>query len=259
MRFDLGRTCGRGLAARTASSFCPSIATTALACLMLLGADGFVIPASAQKAPAKSHAELEEDYIRARAKNAVYRARLSLQKENQPYLIIDIPEREVRLELQGVTLTRVPVRETRLNPLAREISHDTTRIAFCEVPFQLQDDRWYEDIPTLALKDSSAVMDRPDTTGALVERIRSTPILSLLSFDRNLVVAFNGYLEPTSSWDRFRQWTRRFWDRLRAGSAQAKLIGKRRESILVEVQMEPAQVRSLAPTLTEGTKLVLRF
>jgi hypothetical protein len=258
MRFFMGRVHGEAQAAHRASSDCPPIAVFFVASMLLLAADGAALRAAAQKEPAKSHAELESEYIHARAKNAVYRARLSLSKEAQPYLILDLPEREVRLELQGVTLTRVPVRETRLNPLAREISHDTTRIAFCEVPFLLQDDRWYEDVPTLALKDSSAVMDRPDTTGALVERIRTTPIVSLLSFDRNLVIALNGYVEPKSTWEKFRHWTRRFWDRLRSGSAQASLIAKRRGSILVELQMEPAQIRSLAPTLSEGTKLVLR-
>jgi hypothetical protein len=226
---------------------------------LLLASDGFEVAAQAPQTAVRSDSELESAYIRERAKNAVYRARLSLSKQDEPYLILDIPEREVRLELQGVTVTRVPVRQARLNRLAQGIARDTTRIAFCEVPFVMEDDRWFEDVPTLALKDSAAVLERPDTTGALVERIRTTPILSLLRFDRNLVVAFNGCLEPTSMSDRFRNWAKRFWDRLRPKSAEASLLRQRREAILVELRLEPATVRSLAPSLAEGTKLVLRF
>jgi hypothetical protein len=33
----------------------------------------------------------------------------------------------------------------------------------------------------------------------------------------------------------------------------------RKRSILILLEMEPAQVRSFAPNLTAGTKLVLRF
>jgi hypothetical protein len=227
--------------------------------VLLLASDGAGIATRAQKADGGSDSDLEVAYIRERAKNAVYRARLSLSKQDEPYLILDIPEREVRLELQGVTVARVPVRDARLNRLAQEVSRDTTRIAFCEIPFVMEDDHWYEEIPTLALKDSAAVLERPDTTGVLAERIRTAPILSLLRFDRNLVVAFNGYREPTSPTERFRNWAKRFWDRLRPKSAEAALLQRRRDAILVELHLEPAIVRSLAPSLSEGTKLVLRF
>jgi hypothetical protein len=210
-------------------------------------------------AGAPSQSELESDYVRLRAMNAVLRARLSLANETLPYLILDLPEREIRLELKGVSLTKVPVHKIALNRLAAEISGDTTRIAFCEVPFVLQQDHWYEAVPTMALKDSAAVMSRPDTTGALVQRIRTTPVLSLLHFERNLVVALDGHIPPESGTERWKAKLRELWRSMKDGTPENALRKRRNESVLIELEMDPAQVRSLAPNLTEGTKLVLLF
>ncbi len=203
--------------------------------------------------------EIRDEYVRLRAVNAVLRARLALSKEPIPYLILDLPEREMRLELQGVTLTRVPIRRIALNRLAEEISRDTTRIAFCEVPFVLQQERWFESVPTLAQKDTSAVMSRPDTTGALAERIRTTPVLYLVRYERNLAIAMQGYFPPQTRIDRWKARIKAWWRSMKAETPEGFLRKERRESVLVELDMEPAQVRSIAPSLTEGTKLVLRF
>lgn len=203
--------------------------------------------------------EIYSEYVRQRAVNAVLRARLTLSKEALPYLILDLPEQEMRLELQGVILSRFPARKVRLNHLAKEISRDTTRIAFCEVPFELQHDRWFEKAKTLALKDTSAVMSSPDTTGALAEAIRTSPILALLRFDRNLAVALNGDVPPESLWERVKKKVRSWWNLYRKGTPEGSLRVQRRDTVSIELEMEPAEIRSLAPNLTEGTRLVLRF
>ncbi len=202
---------------------------------------------------------IEDEYVRLRAMNSVLRARLSLSNDSVPYLILDVPEREVRLELKGVALTKVPTRKIVMNRLAAEISGDTTRIGFCEVPFVLEMDHWYEETPTMALKDSAAVMSKPDTTGALAQRIRTAPVLSVLRFERNLVVALNGFVPVESRTERWKAKARAWWRSMKEGTQEAKMRALRNKSVLLEVEMEPAQVRSLAPTLTKGTKLVLRF
>lgn len=223
-----------------------------------------LLPASALcDEPAMAPSEVQKDpgaeYIRLRAVNAVLKARLSLAKEPDPYLILDIPEREVRLELQGVPLARVPVRKVVLNDLAREISRDTTRIAFCELPFVLKTERWFEPIPTLASKDSAAVMSQPDTTGVLLQRMKTVPILSVSRFERNLAVAMNGFVPSPSSWERFKERIRGFVRSFKEGTPESAIRMVRKENILVELEMEPLEVRSFAPNVKEGTKLVLRF
>ncbi|MBM3287660.1 MAG: hypothetical protein FJY88_09985 [Candidatus Eisenbacteria bacterium] len=200
-----------------------------------------------------------EELLRHRAENAVLKARLALSKEPLPYMILDLPLREVRLELQGVTLTKFPLRRVVLNRLAREISVDTTRISFCEVPFVLQQEKWFEEVPTLALKDSAAVASSPDTTGALAERIRTARVLAMLTFERNLVIGLHGNIPPESRGERWRLSLKTFWRSMKKGTAEWALRRERRESLLVEIEMEPALVRSLAPNLTDGTKLVLLF
>jgi len=210
-------------------------------------------------ARAQGAENLDAEYVRLRAVNAVLKARLSLSQQTEPYLILDLPGREVGLELQGVTLTRVPVRKVSVNRLAAEIADDTAGIGFCEVPFVLGEDRWFEEVPTLAVKDTAAIMSHPDTTGALVERIRTTPVLSLLRFDRNLVVALNGYIQPTSRIEGWKRSLRLLWRSLKSKTPEGILQSRRGDSVLLELELEPAQVRSLAPNLTHGTKMVLRF
>lgn len=207
----------------------------------------------------ESSGNLYEDYIRLRTMNAVLKARLALSKQNDPYLILDLPERTLRLELKGVTLTTVPIKRVELSRLAREVPADTTRLGFCEVPFVLQKDQWFEEVPTLALKDTTAVRDRPDTTGTLTRQIRNAGILSVLEFERNLVVALDGHIPPESRWERWKLRARALWLSYKPDTPEGKLRDYRKRSILIFLEMEPAQVRSFAPNLTAGTKMVLRF
>jgi hypothetical protein len=187
------------------------------------------------------------------------RARLSLGKQTEPYLILDLPAREIRLELQGVSLVKVPVRKVDLNRLASGVSRDTTHIGFCEVPFVLQRDQWFEEVRTLALKDSSAVMSRPDTTGTLVQQIRTAAVLSILHFDRNLVLALDGNIPPPSRIERWKKWFRELRESFRPETPEGQLAREKRRSVMLRLDMEPASVRTLAPNLTVGTKLILRF
>jgi hypothetical protein len=240
-----------------------------LVCLIALGAPAVVVAqrpqspkpaASSTPAPTSTHpSDLYGDYLRLRATNAVLKARLALSKQSDPYLILDIPEKTLKLELKGVMLTTVPIRKISLSRLAREVPGDTTRLGFCEVPFVLQKDQWFEEVPTLALKDTTAVRDRPDTTGTLTRQIRNASILSMLEFERNLVVALDGQIPSDSRWERWKQDFRKWWRSFQADTPEAKMRAYRKRSILILLEMEPAQVRSFAPNLTAGTKLVLRF
>jgi hypothetical protein len=225
--------------------------------LLILILCSFLLPAIS--AETTDRERVGDEYVRLRAINAVLRARLSLSNESVPYLILDVPEREIRLELKGVALTKVPIRKIAINRLASEVSSDTTRIAFCEIPFVLERDRWYEAVPTLAMKDSSGVMSKPDTTGALAERIRTSHILAVLHFERNLAVSLDGIIPIESRTERWKAKVRAWWRSMKEGTPEREMRRLRDRSVLIEIDMEPAQVRSLAPTLTKGTKLVLRF
>ena len=57
---------------------------------------------------------------------------------------------------------------------------------------------------TLALKDTSAVRSRPDTTGALMQKIRLSPVTALLSYDRKLTLVLDGK-PPRTRWERLRE------------------------------------------------------
>jgi hypothetical protein len=203
--------------------------------------------------------QLHEEVVDLRAKQAALRARLELSGEQDPYLILDLARRELRLELQGVTLVRHPVREIALSRRARRISTDTTRIAFCETPFTLERDRWYERARTLALKDSTVIGSRPDTTGRLAERIVRSRILALLDFDRDLVVAAHGTRPPHNLFDHFAASLRSIWLLFTSGSGEGWRLWKRGKDVFIELRMEPAAVRSLAPNVSAGTRLIVLF
>ncbi len=206
-----------------------------------------------------SSGDVRDQYLRLRTENAILKARLSMSKQTEPYLILDLPARQVRLELQGVPLVKVPVRSASLNRLAKDVSQDTTHIGFCEVPFVLQRDQWFEAVKTLALKDSSAVQSRPDTTGTLVEQIRTASILSFLRFDRNLVIVLDGNIPPPSRMQRLKKWIHDLRQSMKENTPEWMLARERRRSVLLRLDMDPASVRILAPNLTVGTKLILRF
>jgi hypothetical protein len=203
--------------------------------------------------------ELWQEYVGEQAVRAVLRARLDLSRQNEPYRILARPQRELRLELGGVTLTRYAIREAGLNRRAKSISRDTTGIEFCEVPFTLGRDRWYEDAQTLALKDTTVIRSRPDTTGKLAEQIHRARVLSLLQFDRDLVLALHGTRAPRSVFDRLIATLRAMGLVIRLDRGEWGRLWQRRGSVFVEVRMEPVDVRSLAPNLGPGTRLILRF
>lgn len=194
-----------------------------------------------------------------RATNAVLHARLAVAQENEPYLVLDIPERELRLEFCGLVLNRSEIRGVKFNRRARRISRDTTRVGFCRIPFRLRDEGWYEDATTLALKDSTVVMSRPDTTGRVAEQIQKARVLALLRFDRELVVALHGQYRPTSLPGHLKAWLAGALRPLLPGSGLWQLRTMKREAILVELKMDPGLVRSFAPNLEDETQLVLRF
>lgn len=209
--------------------------------------------------PAKSIEQLREELIDLQALQAVLEARIELGSEQDSYLILDLPERELRLELQGVDLARYPIREISMNRRTRSISQDTARISFCQHPFALQRDRWYEQVRTLALKDSTAIGSLPDTTGELARQITRSRVLALLDFDRDLVVALHGTRNPRNVFDHFLASLSSIARWVRPGSGEGRRAWKRTSTTFIELRMEPAAVRSLAPNLREGTRLILRF
>jgi hypothetical protein len=236
-----------------------AILVTSLLSTLVGPAPAIASTGSSSDPPAQSSENVRDQYYRLRAENAMLHARLALGKETEPYLILDVPAREMRLELQGVSLIHVPVREIVLNRLAGGVSSDTTHIGFCEVPFVLQRDQWFEEVRTLALKDSSAIMNRPDTTGTLVRQIRTASVLSVLHFDRNLVIALDGNIPPPSRIERWKKWFRQLRESFRPETPEGQLAREKRRSVMLRLDMEPASVRTLAPNLTVGTKLILRF
>jgi hypothetical protein len=203
--------------------------------------------------------ELRRELDRLRFANAVLRTRLAVAADDEPYVVLDLPERELRLEFRGLVLSRSVIAKVKLNRRARRISGDTTRIGFCRLPFHLRQEGWYEDVPTLALKDSTVVMSQPDTTGLLAEQIHRARILGLLRFDRDLAVALTGRSPPASVAGHVKTWLLNALRPLWPGSGVWQLRTARREAILLELMMDPVLVRSLAPSLKDGTRLVLEF
>ncbi|MDM7914069.1 MAG: hypothetical protein ACE15D_01150 [Candidatus Eisenbacteria bacterium] len=216
-------------------------------------------PAPQATTDAKAKENLAEEYFRLRTANAVLRARLALSKQDIPYLILDVPQKEIRLEMQGVPLTRVPFREIEYNGASKELIADTSRIAFSEVPFVLQRDTWWEEIPLLAVKDSAAIASRADTTWTRINQVKTVPVVATLRFDRNLVVVLDGWIPPDSWWKRTRRNLDAFVRSFRSGTIENQLRQLRKEAILIELEMDPGYVRTLAPNLTADTKIVLRF
>jgi len=200
--------------------------------------------------------QLYDEYLQLRAANAVLKARLSLSKPKRSIPDPRHPGEDAAAGAEGVMLTTVPIKKITLGRLARGNPGDTTRLDFCEVPFVLQKDQWFEEVPTLALKDTTAIRDRPDTTGTLTRQIRNASILALLEFERNLVSRSMATFpcRPVERWK----------GEVRACGAHSGLerrrrsCGVRKRSILIYSIWSRRQVRSFAPNLTAGTKLVLR-
>ncbi len=226
--------------------------------LLMLAALAFGLASSSSGAQAArtARSELAEARTRLRIENAALRARLSLARDQSPYIVVDLRRQSVRLELQGVTLAAVPVQGVLLNRHAKRTFRSGDEVKLLETPFALQEDRWFEVEKTLALKDTSAVRSRPDTTGALMQRIRLSPVTALLSYDRKLTLVLEGK-PPQTRWERLRERVRNWFRSWSAGTLEGLLRQQSSEEVMVTLSMTPADVRSLAPSLLAGTRLIL--
>ena len=209
--------------------------------------------------PPASDADLFDEYVSLRTLRSLLEARGSLSRSDRSYLIVDLSGGELRLELQGVLLTTAPVARIRLNARARAALGDTTRFGLIEEPFVVEGEDWFEEVPTLASKDSAAVMSAPDTTGQLAARIRDAAILGLLRCDRELVIALDGRRRPGSIGDRVAGIADAIGRLLRQDPGGRALRRAGREGMLIRLRCDPAAVRALAPNLEAGTPVVLRF
>jgi hypothetical protein len=217
---------------------------------------GLLGPPTSVKAAGPSRSELVEERTRLLVENAALRARLSLSKDESPYIVVDLGRRVLRLELQGVTLTSIPVQEVLLNRRAKRTFASPGEVKLLETPFALQEDRWFEVDKTLALKDTSAVRSRPDTTGALMQKIRLSPVTALLSYDRKLTLVLDGK-PPRTRWERLRERVRNWLRSWSAGTLEELLRRQSSEEVMVTLVMAPSDVRSMAPSLLSGTRLIL--
>lgn len=201
---------------------------------------------------------LIQERDRLRNENAALQARLSLAKEQGAYVVADMGSPQLQIELQGVTLTSLPIDRVRLNRHAKRLLAGSARIPFLETPFVLGEDRWFEETKTLALKDSSAVRAKADTTGALMDAIRTSPVTAMLTYDRRLTLVLEGK-PPMTRWRAFRERAAAYLRSWSSGTVEGVLRRQSSDEIMVTLEMTPANVRSLAPTLIEGTKLILIF
>ena len=87
--------------------------------LLVIAWFGLLIAPVAARAAGSDRTALVEERTRLLIENAALRARLSLAREESPYIVVDLPRKMMRLELQGVTLVSVPVQEVLLNRHAR--------------------------------------------------------------------------------------------------------------------------------------------
>ena len=217
---------------------------------------GSFVPASASRG---ADAEVDS-LLRARDRllreNASLRARLSLSRSPGAYLVVDLEALRLDLELQGLSLARLPVRATRLNRHAQRLLEKEGENTLLEDPFILQEERWFDPSGALAWKDSTGVPDAPDTTGARMEAVRRQPVTALLIFDRRLVIVLRG--DPPRSFlgrvsTGLSRWLRAWSNHTPEGVLRE--IGS--EAMLVTLEMAPADVRILAPSVSSGTRVVL--
>lgn len=211
------------------------------------------VPSRAAGSPRSA---LVQERARLLVENAALRARLSLSRDQSPYIVVDLSKKALQLELQGVTLTSVPVQEVLLNRHAKRTLAGPDEVKLLETPLSLQEDRWFEVDKTLALKDSTAVRSRPDTTGALMQRIRLSPVTALLSYDRKLTLVLDGK-PPRTRWERLREKARNWFRSWSAGTLEGLLRRQSTEEVMVTLVMAPSDVRSMAPSLLPGTRLIM--
>lgn len=188
--------------------------------------------------------------------NAAIQARISLSKDDNAYLVADLPNRSLRLELQGVALASLPIDRVRLNKHAQRLLTTSEGNQLLQTPFVLGVDRWFELSPTLGAGDSTAAASKPDTTGARMEAIRTEPVTAILSYDRRLTLVLDGK-PPQTRWQRLRERVSTWLRSWSAGTLPGILRRQSSDEIMVTLEMSPPDVRSLAPSLVDGTKLIL--
>lgn len=213
------------------------------------------LPAPA-RAEEESRSRLIDERSRLLIENAALRARLSLSSEAASYVVADLVQGKLTLELQGVNLTSVPIEEVVLNRHAKRVLRGPDRVKLLEVPFSLQDQRWFETSKTLASKDSAAVRSRPDTTGALMQAIRTTPVTAMLTYDRRFTLVLDGK-PPRTRWEKLRERVREWFSSWSAATVEGVLRRQSSDEVMITLKMSPSDVRSFAPTLTQGTRLIL--
>ncbi len=185
------------------------------------------------------------------AENAALEARLSMSRRSEAYLVAEIGERRLELELQGVILVSQPVHAVTMNREARDLLSGRDQSGCLRTPYRLLSSEWREPPGILTLRDSARI--RPDTTGALMDAIRRSPVTTNLEFDRELTVILEG--RRTDSF--FRRLAARIGMRLRVLNSGASQGDDAHRSAEIRLLLSPAHIRSLEPNLKEGTRLVL--
>ena len=204
----------------------------------------------------ESRGRLVEERSRLLVENAALRAKLSLSKEQSTYVVADLAARRVDLELQGVVLTALPAEEIVLNRHAKRVLRGPDRVKLLEVPFTLAHQQWFDTGQTLASKDSTALRSRPDTTGALMQAIRTNPVTAMLTYDRRLTIVLEGK-PPRTRWEQVRERVREWLRSWSAATVEGVLRRQSSDEVMVTIKLSPSDVRSLAPSLTEGSRLIL--
>jgi len=197
-----------------------------------------------------------EERNRLMRENAVMQARVSLSKDNAVYLVADLGSMNLRLELQGVTLASLPIDEVRLNKHAERLLTGDDSVRMLATPFALSGDRWFELNRAVATVDSSSTDSKPDTTGARMELIRTQPVTAMLTYDRRLTMVLEGQ-PPRTRWQKLKDKAKTWLQSWSSGTLAATLRRQSADEVMITLEMAPADVRSLAPTLVDGAKLIL--
>ncbi len=216
----------------------------AAGCLLLLGAAA-VFPGC------ETLSSLEKQRNALLAENAALETRLTMSGRSEAYLVADIGERRLELELRGVILASQPVYAVTMNREARNLLLGPARSGDLETPYRLISNDWLESPGILALRDSARV--RPDTTGALKDAIRNSPVTASLEFDRGLTVILEGRRVDSF----FRRFLARTGTRLRSLNSGARRGDEARRNAEIRLLLSPADIRSLEPNLKDGSRLVL--
>lgn len=197
----------------------------------------------------RAHLERERDALL--AENAALEARLSMSRRSEAYLVADIGERLLTLELQGVTLVSQRVHHVSMNRAASDLLSGRDRSGHLGTPYRIESQDWRESPNVQALRDSARI--RPDTTGALMGAIRTSPVTAHLEFDRGVTLVLEGWRVDSF----FRRSLARMRISLGSSTGRASSGGDSIQTAEIHLLLSPADVRSLSPNLKPGSRLVL--